>query len=119
MTGWNMCRSETAEQIAPIMERKRKEVVRLDFLKQHWAYADQCANCRAIEIANITGRHSDIEDFKQEILVWIMRRAGSYNAQRGKPTTFIAMASSTAKKRILRRQNRQKHKVLFDAVPLP
>ena len=91
----------------------------MDILKQHWPYAERCAHFGAIEIADITGRHSDIEDFQQEILVWIMRRAGSYSAKRGKPTTFIAMASSTAKKRILRRLNRQKHKVLFDAVPLP
>ena len=91
----------------------------MDFISRHITYAKQCANCRAIEIAEITGRYADTEDFKQEFLMWLVRRAHSYNSQRGKPTTFISMTAATAKKRILRRLRRAKNRIIADAIPLP
>ena len=91
----------------------------MEFIEKHLAYAEQCAFCRAIEIAEITGRFSEIEDFKQDILVWLLRRAKSYDPQRGKPSTFISMTAATAKKRILRRLRRAKNRIFDDAIPLP
>lgn len=91
----------------------------MDFIEKHLKYAEQCAFCRAIEIAEITGRFSEIEDFKQDILVWLLRRAKSYDPTRGKPLTFISMTAATAKKRILRRLRRAKNRIFTDAIPLP
>ena len=91
----------------------------MDFITKHMTYVIQCANCRAIEIAEITGRFGETEDFRQEILMWLIRRAGSYNSERGKPTTFISMTAATAKKRILRRLRRAKNRIITDAIPLP
>ena len=91
----------------------------MDFVTRHLEYIQQCANCRAIEIAETAGRFADVEDYRQEILVWIVRRQHLFNARRGKPTTFIAMTAETAKKRILRRLRRGKNRIINDAIPLP
>ena len=91
----------------------------MDFINKHLQYVEQCAFCRAIEIAEITGRFAEVEDFKQDILVWLLRREGSYDPRRGKPSTFISMTAATAKKRILRRLRRAKNRIIADAVPLP
>ncbi|MBQ9502850.1 MAG: hypothetical protein IJU70_11885 [Lentisphaeria bacterium] len=91
----------------------------MDFITKHMDYAMQCASCRAIEIAEITGRYRETEDFRQEILLLLIRRAPSYNPERGKPTTFISMIAVTAKKRILRRLHRTKNRIITDAIPLP
>jgi DNA-directed RNA polymerase specialized sigma24 family protein len=90
----------------------------MDFVTKHLTYIIQSANCRAIEIAEITGRHGDVEDFRQEILVYLVRRAPTYNPDRGKPTTFISMITTTAKKRMLRRMRRAKNRIITDAIPL-
>ncbi len=91
----------------------------MDFITRHMTYVMQCANCRAIEIAETTGRFGDVEDFRQEILMYLVRLAPAYNPGRGKPSTFISMMAVTAKKRILRRLRRTKNRIITDAIPLP
>ena len=39
----------------------------MDFFKKNWDYIEQSVSCRAIEIAEITCRFGDIDDFRQEI----------------------------------------------------
>lgn len=90
----------------------------MDFLKNNWQYIEQSANCRALEIAEITRRFGDLDDFRQEIYLWVVRRAPDYNAKRGNATTFIAMTTATAKKRILRRLRRFKNRMIRDAVSI-
>ena len=91
----------------------------MDFLTKHMAYAEQCAQCRAIEIAELTGRFGDVEDFKQEILVHLVKTAPKYKASRGRPSTFISMAATSAKRKILRKLRRNKSRIINDAIPLP
>ena len=91
----------------------------MDFLTKHMAYAEQCAQCRAIEIAELTGRFGDVEDFKQEILVALVKAAPNYKASRGRPSTFISMAATSAKRKILRKLRRNKQRIITDAIPLP
>lgn len=90
----------------------------MDFAEKYIGYILQCATCKAIEIAENTGRFGDIEDFKQEIILWIVRRSEAYNPQRGRPSTYISLTSATAKKRIMRKLNRAKNRMIRDAIPL-
>lgn len=90
----------------------------MDFVENYIEYIQQCATCKAIEISENTGRFCDFEDFRQEIILWIVRRAGSYNPKRGRPSTYISMTSATAKKRIMRKMNRGKNRMIKDAIPL-
>lgn len=90
----------------------------MDFFKKNWDYIEQSVSCRAMEIAEITCRFGDIDDFRQEIYLWLVRRAPDYNAERGATTTFIAMTTATAKKRILRRLRRFKNRMIRDAVSI-
>ena len=91
----------------------------MDFIEENMDYILQCAKCRAIEIGETTGLFGDVEDYTQEIIVWIIRRAPSFDPRRGKPSTFISMIAGTAKRRILRRLRRSKNRMIRDAVPLP
>jgi len=91
----------------------------MDFVEENMDYILQCAECRAVEIAEQTGLFRDVEDFKQEVVVLILRRAHSFDPRRGKPATFISMLAKTAQRRILRRLRRSKNRMIRDAVPLP
>lgn len=78
-------------------------------------YAIQCAECRAIQIAKQTKQWQDVQDYKQDILLDIINHADSYNPAKAKPKTFIAMLSVTAMKRILRRLNNKKNRIIKNA----
>lgn len=85
------------------------------FFEKNYSYIDACATCKAIEIATELKAFSDVQDFRQEILLWICRRGHLYNQMRSSPTTFIAMLTDTAKKRILRKFRRKKNWIIKSA----
>ncbi|MBE6380051.1 MAG: hypothetical protein E7047_03895 [Lentisphaerae bacterium] len=89
-----------------------------DIIQRNWTYIERCACCNALQIARATGRYSDIEDFKQEIYLWIVKRASEYSSARAKETTYISMIVETGKRKILRRLRRYKNRMIYDATPI-
>ena len=41
------------------------------FYEKYREYIDSCTEVRSIEIANFTGRYSDVDDYRQEIRLYI------------------------------------------------
>lgn len=76
------------------------------------------ATAKAVEIARHSGRMSDVEDFTQDVLCYLIERAGQYNSKRSQPKTFINMILTYAKKDLLRRMYRMKRRTIIKTVEL-
>ena len=87
----------------------------MGFFEKNFSYIKECAECRAREITNLLNTKDDFQDYVQDIYIWVMKRADKYDPQRSKPTTYIAMITQTAKKRIIRKCLRKKNRILSDA----
>ena len=84
------------------------------FFEKHYEYINACATIRAWEIANSTGRH-DIEDYKQEMFLYLIRHIDAYRPERSCPHTFINLLMSSAKKIVLRSLARNKNRIISQA----
>lgn len=79
----------------------------VSFYEKYQKYIDSCSEVRSIEIANITGRYSDVDDYRQEIRLHIFQKITQYQSEYANPHTFINMLAVTAKRKILRRLRKE------------
>lgn len=86
----------------------------MSFFEKHYEYINACAIARAWEIAYSTGRY-DIEDYKQEMFLYLIRRIGTYQPERSCPHTFINLLMTSAKRTILRSMARNKNRIISQA----
>lgn len=77
------------------------------FYEKHREYIDSCTEVRSIEIANFTGRYSDVDDYRQEIRLYIFQKITQYQPKHAKPHTFINLLAVTAKRKMLRRLRKE------------
>lgn len=90
----------------------------MDFFTEHYDYIFATANAKAVDIVRKTGLN-DLEDFRQEIFVFLFRRLDKYDAAKGAPHTFIDVCMESARKNIIRNIYRAKKKNhILDAVPI-
>ena len=87
----------------------------MQFVEDNYSYIDRSAACIAVNIAEKLGDFSSVEDYKQDVILWICRRQHLYDRAKGTPSTFIAMLSATAAKRIIRRARRKKNWIIKNA----
>lgn len=85
-----------------------------DIIEKNWQYIYETATCRAIEIAQITGRW-EIDDYRQEMFLCLINAIAKYDSKRSTPKTFVSLVLATAKKRIMRRQMRGKNQIISNA----
>ena len=90
----------------------------MKLLEDNWDYIKATATAKAVEIARHSGRMSDVEDFTQDVLCYLIERAGQYNPKRSQPKTFINMILTYAKKDLLRRMYRMKRRTITKTVEL-
>ena len=110
-----ICKKEEDCAFRGIITRKhtREEVYIFsgdDFWKKNLSYIMSNATAKAVEIAQKTGRFSDVEDFRQMILIFMSKRTGRYNSQKSTPETYIEVCMESAKKNILRDFYRKRRK---------
>lgn len=86
----------------------------MSFFEKCFTYIDACATARAWEIAYTTNRY-DIDDYKQDMFLYVAKGIDRFNPERSCPHTFINMLITSAKKNVLRSLNRQKNKIISDA----
>lgn len=86
----------------------------MSFFEKHYEYIEACAVARAWEIAYATGRY-DIDDYKQDMLVHLIKQVHRYNPERACPHTFINMLMTSAKRTILRKMGRNKNRIISQA----
>ena len=91
----------------------------MKLLEDNWDYIRATATAKAVEIARHSGRMSDVEDFTQDVLCYLVERADQYNPKRSQPKTFINMVLTYAKKNMLRRMYRMKRRTNVKTVELP
>ena len=90
----------------------------MKLLEDNWDYIKATATAKAVEIARHSGRMSDVEDFTQDVLRYLIERASQYNPKRSQPKTFINMILTYAKKDLLRRMYRMKRRTIIKTVEL-
>jgi len=93
-------------------QKKTGEV--MSFFEKYFAYIDACATARAWEIAYTTNRY-DIEDYKQEMFLYLSKHIDRYNPERSCPHTFINLLMTSAKKIVLRSMGRNKNRMITSA----
>lgn len=87
----------------------------MGFVEQHWDYINQTASVHAIEIATLTRRWMYLEDYKQEMIIYLVKNANKYNAKKSKPATFINMVLHSSKSSIIRHHYRHKNQIIDGA----
>ena len=124
-----MCKNEakTAAGIAHTREGNTSAYISSDIqsagidmklLEDNWDYIKATAAAKAVEIARHSGRMSDVEDFTQDVLCYLVEHADQYNPKRSQPKTFINMILTYAKKDLLRRMYRMKRRTSIKTVEL-
>ena len=88
-------------------------------IEDNWAYIQATATAKAVEIAQCTGRMADVDDFRQDMLAYLVRRADRYDPRRARAKTFINMLLHYGKRDLLRRMYRLKRIVRINTVELP
>lgn len=86
----------------------------MTFFERHQEYINACATARAWEIAYSTKRY-DIDDYKQEMFLYLLKHIEKYNPDRSGPHTFINLLMASSHKIILRSQNRNKNRIITEA----
>jgi DNA-directed RNA polymerase specialized sigma24 family protein len=84
------------------------------FFEKHYEYINACATARAFEIASVTKRY-DIEDYKQEMFLYVIQHIDRYQPERSRPHTFINLLISSKKKMIFRSMSRNKNRIISQA----
>ena len=82
----------------------------VDFWDRNYDYILSNATAKAVEIAQKTGKYSDVEDFRQMILIFMWKRVGRYKKEISAAKTFIEVCMESAKKNIIRDFFRKKKK---------
>ena len=90
----------------------------MNLIEDNWKYIQATAAAKAVEIARISGRMSEIEDFTQDVLFCLVKHADQFDPKRSQPKTFINMVLSHAKIDLLRRMYRIKRSATIKAVEL-
>ena len=90
----------------------------MDIIKDNWQYIQATAQSKAVEIAQHVKRIGDIEDFTQDLLLFLLKRAKRYRPDRGQPKTFINMILTFGQKDMIRRMFRNKRRVNYCTVSL-
>lgn len=75
----------------------------MDLFTEHWEYIIATASAKAVEIGQQLHRAADIEDYTQDLILYLAERQDKYNADRSAPKTFIAMILKYGKRDILRK----------------
>ena len=99
-----------------IPQLSEKEQKTMEFFENNWQYIQSNAAAKAVEIATKTGRLADIEDFKQEILLFLVRRGYRFDQEKGQATTFIEVCMDSARKNIIRNIYRKRKRFIIDTV---
>lgn len=86
----------------------------MSFFDENIDYIKKTAEIRAKEIAIVTGRISDRDDYRQDIYLYIAAHAHKYDSHKSKPNTFINMLAVSAKKMIIRKFFRKKN-IIFNS----
>ena len=73
----------------------------MDFFTEHYNYIFATATAKAVDIVRKTGVN-DLEDFRQEILIFLFRRLNKYDASKGTAHTYINVCMESARKNIIR-----------------
>lgn len=89
----------------------------MTFFEKHFEYINATATARAVEIATITGRY-DIDDYKQEMFLYLVRQMDNYKSDRSSPHTYINMVITSAKRIVIRSMYRNKNRIISQAKAL-
>lgn len=68
-------------------------------------YIIQCAECRAVQVARASQDWSSVQDYQQDIVLYVIRHANAFNQNKGKPKTFIDLLARRAAINIIRHIN--------------
>lgn len=90
----------------------------MSFFEKYQEYIAACLKVRALEVAYITQRHSDVEDYMQEMMIYLLRYSDRYNPERSCPHTFINRLAISAKATLLRHLRAKKNRILFQTVEI-
>jgi len=89
-----------------------------NIVEVHIDYIQCTAEIQAWRVVRRTGRTEDLRDFKQEILLQIIRSAPRYDNSRSRPKTFIAMVARQAATKIIARLMSRKEGIIRNAESL-
>ena len=82
-------------------------------------YAIRCASVRAAQISNITGRPGDRDDFRQQILLRIVKNFHLFDPKKGSIKTFLNIVAHSESKNILFNLKTWKNRIIRDAIRIP
>lgn len=86
----------------------------MNFIEKHWQYIEATATAKAVEIAQLTGKW-DIDDHKQSMFLFLVKRVKNYRPEAGSPHTYINVILRSAKMEVMRQMNRQKNQIISQA----
>lgn len=82
-------------------------------------YATQCATVQAFRIAHIAGRAGDWQDYRQQILLRIIRTLPRFDRKKGNIKTFLNIVAYSECRTILRNLRAGKNRIISDAIRIP
>lgn len=88
-----------------------------EFFQRYYTYIYSTATVKAVDIVQKTGVN-DLEDFRQDILVFLAQRIRHYSPKKGKPKTYINVCMESARKNIIRDLYRRRTAPTVSAVPV-
>lgn len=105
---------------------EEKEDQILDFFEKNYEYIFASATVKALDVAKKTDMPNDIEDFRQEVLIFLARRIKHYNPAKGAVKTFIEVCAESARKNLIRNIHRRKINIekqddmtIINSIPQP
>lgn len=82
-------------------------------------YATQCASVQAFRIARTIGRMGDYEDYRQQILLRIIKNYKYFDRKKGGIKTFLNVVAYSESRTILRNLRAGKNRIISDAIRIP